>query len=286
MYLEKAVKSLHPGGFHNIIYSEYQADPVKNRGKTVVCVHGLSRNGKDFHWLAEHLAADGYRVICPDLPGRGRSANFENPAWYNYPQYMADMVSLLAALNVDQVDWIGTSMGGLIGMMLAAQQNHPIKNMVINDVGPFIPAAALQHIKSYVSLNPSYATWESFLCAFKKRMVSFGLQTDQEWEEFAKISYAQDANGAYKMNYDPKIVFGLETAGPITDVDLWPLWSVVNVPLLILRGGQSDVLSRETVDKMMIGKRATAVTFANVGHAPTLMNAEQMNAVNEWLANN
>ena len=282
MPLEKSVKSLHPGGFHNIVYSEFEGNPEK----TVVCVHGLSRNGRDFDWLAESLASDGYRVICPDLPGRGRSPDFSNPAWYNYPQYMADMVALLAALNVDHVDWIGTSMGGLIGIMLASQQDHPIRRMIINDIGPFIPGAALQEIKQYVSLNPSYSTWEGFMSAFRKRQVNFGIQSEEEWEYLARTSSTQDKDGKYRLNYDTRIIFGLETSGHIGDVDLWPLWAQVNVPLLLLHGVNSNVLSRETLDKMLIGKKATAISFADVGHAPTLMNPQQIGAIKEWLEAN
>lgn len=279
MFVEKSVKSLHPGGFHKIVYSEFAGNPEK----TVVCVHGLSRNGRDFDWLAESLAAQDYRVICPDMPGRGRSPDFSNPAWYNYPQYVADMVTLLAQLNVESVDWVGTSMGGLIGMMVAAQQDHPIRRMVINDIGPFVPAAALSEIKQYVSLNPGYETWDNFMDAFRKRMATFGVETEEEWNYLARHSSTQDKDGKYRLNYDTRIIFGLETAGPITDVDLWPVWQMVDVPMLVLHGAESKLLSRETLDKMLIGKKASAITFPNVGHAPMLMNQQQISAVVDWL---
>jgi pimeloyl-ACP methyl ester carboxylesterase len=280
VFTEKKVKSLHPGGFHEIVYSEFAGNPKR----TVICAHGLSRNGRDFDWLAQNLCAQGYRVICPDMAGRGRSAPFENPAWYNYPQYMADMVALLAHLDVEDVTWIGTSMGGILGMMLANQKNHPIRRMVINDIGPFIPKEALQRIKTYVTLNPTYSTWHSYEAAFRKRMAMFGLEADEEWDYLVKISTVREANGSYRMNYDTRVAFGLENSGRVTDLDLWPLWNAVDMPLLLLRGAESDVLLRETMDRMMIGKRAEAVTFAGVGHAPALMSAQQIAVITNRLS--
>lgn len=279
MFVERHFKSLHPGGFHTITYSEFEGDPAR----TVVCVHGLARNGRDFDWLARHLAAEGCRVICPDMPGRGRSPAFSNPAWYNYQQYVADTVALLAHVGAESVDWIGTSMGGVIGMLVAAQKDHPIRRMIINDIGLFIPGAALSTIKQYVSENPGHATWESYYAAFKKRMQTFGLTSEEEYQYLAEVSLEKTLDGKYRLAYDPKIVFGMENDGQITDFNLWPLWSQINVPMLILRGAQSNVLSAETLEQMLVGKNARAITFEGVGHAPALMNAQQIAAVKDFL---
>jgi pimeloyl-ACP methyl ester carboxylesterase len=279
MFIERTVKSLHPGGFHPIVYSEFEGDPAR----TVICVHGLARTGRDFDWLAESLAASGCRVICPDMPGRGRSPAFGNPAWYNYPQYLADMVALIAHLQVDKIDWVGTSMGGIIGMTLAAQKDHPIRKMVINDIGTFIPKEALERIKNYVSLNPSYITWDSYYEAFKKRMQPFGLQTEEEWNYLARVSAEQTIEGKYRLAYDPKVAFGLESSEHVTDMNLWPLWPQINVPMLLLRGANSDVLLADTLEQMLNGKDAKAVTFEGVGHAPALMNAEQIAVIKDFL---
>lgn len=279
MFIERRFKSLHPGGFHTIAYSEFEGDPKR----TVVCMHGLSRNGRDFDWLAQSLAAAGCRVICPDMPGRGRSPAFSNPAWYNYQQYVADTVALLAHAGAESVDWVGTSMGGVIGILLASQKDHPLRRMVINDIGLFIPSAALMDIKQYVSQNPVHATWESYYAAFKKRMQPFGLQSDAEYEYLAKISAEQTVDGKFRLAYDPKIVFGMESDGHVSDFNLWPLWGQVDLPMLILRGAQSNVLSAETLEQMLVGKNAKAVTFDNVGHAPALMNDQQINVIKEFL---
>jgi pimeloyl-ACP methyl ester carboxylesterase len=279
MFVEKTVQCLHPDGSHPLVYSEFPGDPAK----TVVCVHGLSRNGRDFDWLAEALAKDGYRVICPDMPGRGRSPAFDNPAFYNYSQYLADLMTLLAQVGVEKIDWIGTSMGGLLGMMIAAQPKHPIKRMIINDIGPFIPKEAAVEIKDYVGRNPSFDTWDAFMAAFKIRMAGFGLETEEEWNYLAKISAFYEPDGKIRINYDTNVIAGLTSGGPIEDVDLWPLWEKIDMPLLILRGANSKILSAQTLENMLVGKQAEAVTFPNVGHAPKLMSRHEIDLIRNWL---
>jgi len=279
MFLEKSFLAAHPGGTHKIAYSEYPGD----KARTIICMHGLSRNGHDFDWLAQALTLDGYRVICPDMAGRGRSDRLENSANYNYPQYLADVQMLLTELGVERVDWIGTSMGGLMGMMLAATPNSPIKRLVINDVGPFISAPALLRIKDYVGINPYYRDWESYDAAFRKRFQSFGVKTEGEWEHMARISAEHCDDGRIRLNYDPRIVDGITNAATLSDVDLWPLWAMITQQLLILRGGDSDVLSSDTMHRMMIDKQAEAVTFAGVGHAPALLSADQIRVIRVWL---
>lgn len=278
MFVEKLVQCPHPGGMHDIVYSEFPGDP----SRTVICVHGLSRNGRDFDWLALALSIAGYRVICPDMPGRGRSKKFDNPIHYNYQQYVSNIIVLIHHLNVDSVDWIGTSMGGLIGMMLAAQPNSAIKKLVINDIGPFVDKAALERIRTYVGLNPTYPDWETFLAAFKKRMAPFGIKDSAEWDFFARISAEEDLMGGYRMNYDTNIIYGMGT-GPIADLDLWAMWALVQQKMLILHGSESDILTGETLHKMMIGKQASSVSFAGVGHAPALLSADQIGVVKNWL---
>lgn len=279
MFIEKSFQATHPGGTHKIIYSEFPGNPER----TIICMHGLSRNGQDFDWLAQSLALDGYRVICPDMAGRHRSERFHDSVHYNYPQYISDIQQLLAEIGATSVDWIGTSMGGLLGMMMAGLPFTPIKRMVINDVGPFIPAEALIRIKDYVGMNPYYRDWDSFAASFRKRFQSFGLKNDAEWDFMMRISSERDEQGRYRMNYDPNIVAGLQESGMIGDLDWWPLWHMIGQPLLLLRGGASDVLSQDTLDRMMIGKRASSVVFANVGHAPALLSADQISVIRTWL---
>jgi pimeloyl-ACP methyl ester carboxylesterase len=280
MFLEKSVQCVNPGGTHEIVYSEFPGDPQK----TVICVHGLSRNGRDFDWLALALSIAGYRVICPDMAGRGRSKKFENPAFYNYPQYISDLTILMQKTNTVSCDWIGTSMGGLIGMMIGVQPATPIKKLVINDIGPFVSKESLEHIRNYVGLNPIYPDWESFYESFKKRMVPFGLKNSAERDFMAHISAEENLMGGYRVNYDTNIIAGMGD-GPLADLDLWAMWTLVKQKMLILHGADSDVLSNDTLHQMMINKQATAVSFAGIGHAPALLSADQISVVKNWLAN-
>src|SRR6516164_3807630 len=150
---EKQFYSLGPGGFHRIAYTEWGQASAQ---PPVICVHGLTRNGRDFDYLARTLEGDGRQVFCPDIVGRGKSDWLANPAYYNYPQYLTDMTALIARTGTESVDWVGTSMGGLIGMLLATQANTPVRRLVINDVGPFLPLIALKRIGAYVGQSPVF----------------------------------------------------------------------------------------------------------------------------------
>lgn len=173
-------------------------------------------------------------------------------------------------------------MGGLLGMMMAVQPVNPIKKLLINDIEPFIPSAALDRIRNYVRINPALPSEEIFYDVFCKRMLPFGLKTEAEKRFLASISMRENADGTYELNYDPRIIAGLGE-GKLADVDLWPLWEAVDKSVLILRGADSDILSSETMHRMMIGKRATSVTFADVGHAPALLGDDQIAVVRNWL---
>src|SRR5690606_28403205 len=207
---------------------------------TVLCVHGLTRNGRDFDPLAQALAAAGYGVVCPDIVGRGRSDRLRDPAGYNYGQYQQDMAALIAHLGVGTVDWIGTSMGGLIGMMLASKPGTPIRRLVVNDVGPFLPKAALARLAAYVGLDPLFpdrAAGEAYL---RKVLAPFGRLGDADWQALATHSLVPAEDG-YRLAYDPALRQGL-LAAQDRDVDLWPVWDAIAVPTLLLWGKQSDLL--------------------------------------------
>ncbi|HEY1096997.1 MAG TPA: alpha/beta hydrolase [Alphaproteobacteria bacterium] len=280
MFFERSFTAGGPAGPHDIAYSEFAGDP----NRTVICVHGLSRNGRDFDWLARALADDGHRVICPDMPGRNRSKPLSNPLHYNNPQYAHDCLALLAHLGVDQVDWVGTSMGGLIAMIIASQPHHPIRRLVINDIGPFITRESLIDIKTYVGRNPVFNTWADYYEAFKIRMATFDLDNDEQAQYLAMTSLETLKDGTFRLAYDTDIVAGLSLAKELTDIDLWPLWALVNVPTLIYRGADSAILSAETLDKMTVGKNdIKTITFPNVGHAPALMSQAQIQPIREFL---
>jgi len=270
---------LGPGGFHRVAYVEWG---LPGNPRVCLCVHGLTRNGRDFDELAQALQPQ-WRVVCPDVVGRGDSDRLADPAGYGYPQYLSDMTALVARVGAARVDWVGTSMGGLIGMMMAAQQNAPIRRLVINDIGPFIPKAGLERLASYVGKDPRFATLAEAEAALRETANTFGLETDEEWRRFTERSVRAVGDGRYGLAYDAAIgrVF---SAAPLEDIDLWAVWDKVRCPVLVLRGADSDLLTRETAEAMKHrGPGATVVEFAGCGHAPALMDPAQIAVVRDWL---
>ncbi|MCW2247048.1 pimeloyl-ACP methyl ester carboxylesterase [Azospirillum fermentarium] len=276
---QRTVACLSPAGFHPMAYTQWGREGAE---RTVVCVHGLTRNGRDFDHLALALSG-GCRVACPDVVGRGRSGWLAEPALYGYPQYVADMAVLLARLNVDTVDWVGTSMGGLIGMMVAAQPGSPIRRLVINDVGPFVAQEGLQRIADYVGKDPVFEDMAAVEAYLRFVLMGFGRLTDRQWRHMAETSARRLPDGRFGLAYDPGIA-AVFKAQPIGPVDLWHLWDRITCPVLVIRGAKSDILTAETAEEMTRrGPKARLVTFAGAGHAPALMDEEQIAAVRAFL---
>jgi len=279
-FQKHSVRCLTPSGLHRMAYLEW-GDPANPR--VLVCVHGLSRNARDFDTLAGALAAD-YRVICPDVAGRGDSEWLKNPMEYTVPVYVSDMVTLIARLNVESVDWVGTSMGGLIGMGLAALPGSPIRKLVLNDVGPVIVGAGLQRIGTYLGKPPLLPSFEAAVQLIKATSATFGPHTDEQWRTLTEHVVRKQPDGGYRLHYDPAIAqpFSADTSGK--DLELWPYYDGVRCPTLVLRGAESDLLRKDTAMAMtQRGPKARLVEFAGVGHAPTLMHGDQVGAVREFL---
>jgi pimeloyl-ACP methyl ester carboxylesterase len=242
----------------------------------------LTRNGKDFAAITSVLSKS-HRVVCPDVAGRGRSEWLAAPKEYAFPLYLADCVALIARLDVETVDWVGTSMGGLIGMMLAAQRGNPIRRLVLNDVGAFVAKEALAWLGSYAGADPTFDSLDAMERAVRANYASFGDLTDTEWRKMTEDSARRKADGGFGFVYDPRIGDPLE-ADALADVDLWPVWDLVKCPTLLIRGAQSNVLARDVVEQMtQTGPKAKLVEFASVGHAPALLNNEQIETVREFL---
>jgi pimeloyl-ACP methyl ester carboxylesterase len=270
-----SVRALGPHGFHRTAYAEWGSGPP------VICVHGLTRNGRDFDRLAAALAASR-RVVCPDVAGRGRSDWLAHAEDYGYPLYLSDMAALIARTGEAEVDWIGTSMGGLIGMMLAAQPNTPIRRLVLNDVGPLVPGAALRRLAGYVGQDPRFTSLAELEAHLRKVHAPFGPLDDADWAHLAAHGHRRLEDGSFGLAYDPAI--GRALTGAPFDVNLWAIWDKVACPVLVLRGADSDLLLPETAQEMMRrGPRARLVEFPGIGHAPALMNAEQIAAIRDWL---
>ena len=267
-------------GFHRMRYYDW-GDPGNPR--VVICVHGLARNGRDFDFLAEELA-DRFRVICPDVVGRGQSDWLESKGDYGYAQYMADMTALIARVTRDGqgVDWVGTSMGALLGIFIAATPKNPIRRLVLNDAGMLVPKNALERIGAYVGKDPRFATSDELERHLRAIAASFGPLTDAQWRHLAMHGARQHDDGLWGYSYDPAIGNALQ--GELQDVDLSAYWDAVACPALLLRGTESDVLLQETAQAMTArGPAAKLVEFAGIGHAPMLMSADQIAAVREFL---
>lgn len=277
---QHSVACLSPAGFHRMAYTRWGREGAE---RTVVCVHGLTRNGRDFDHLALGLSGS-HRVVCPDVVGRGRSGWLTDPALYSYPQYLADMAVLLARLDVESVDWVGTSMGGLIGMMLAAQPGSPIRRLVVNDVGPFVAQEGLERIADYVAKEPVFEDIAAVDAYLRFVLMGFGPMTDRQWRHMAETSVRRLPDGRFGLAYDPGIATVFK-ARPIGPVDLWSLWDRITCPVLVIRGGRSDILRPETAQEMTgRGPKARLVTIPNAGHAPALMDEEQIAVVRAFLA--
>ncbi len=278
---EKNLMSLGPHGFHKIAYTQW-GDAHNKRA--LICVHGLTRGGRDFDFVAQALA-DDYRVACPDLPGRGHSHWLAVHADYGLPTYMNDMAMLIARLNVEEVDWIGTSLGGIIGMLLAAQPNSPIRKLVVNDIGAFTPRKAIQRIAEYVGTDPAFPDIAALEAYLRDVNAPFGPLSDAQWRHLAEHSARRDVQAdAWHLHYDPGIAVPFKESAD-NDLDLWPVWESVSCPTLILRGAESDVLPKDTAEEMLTrrGPAAELIEFPGVGHAPMLMDPVQIQAVREWL---
>lgn len=266
-----------PRGLHRMAYWEWGAG---NEGPVVVCVHGLTRNGRDFDAVAERLATR-FRVVCPDMIGRGRSDRAADPAMYAVPQYLSDCATLIARLDTERVHWIGTSMGGLIGMSMAGLPGNAIISLVLNDIGPAIDPEGLARIAGYVGQNPSFQSFDEGEKALRELMVDFGPHTDEQFRLLSR-HFVINRGDHWAYHYDPAIAVPFRSASPAGD--LWPFYDAITAPVLLLRGAKSDVLEEDVASAMQSrGPRARRVDFEGVGHAPTLITEDQIDTVERFL---
>jgi pimeloyl-ACP methyl ester carboxylesterase len=302
--------SLSNGGFHRVAYLDW-GNPAS--AHVVVCVHGLSRNSRDFDYLARELAPH-CRVVCMDVVGRGDSEWLADKGDYSFSTYVNDAAMLIARVTAPPapgafgtfrargraprpvtLDWVGTSMGGLIGMLLAAKRGSPIRRLVLNDVGPFIPWGALYRLKGHVAGSAlrfaDVAAVEAYL---REACAQFGPLEDEHWRHLAEHGAARDGDGGYRLRYDPAIGDTLRGGHPdpelplgpnfLAGIDLWGVWSGIQCPTLVLRGAESDVLSHKTLRAMRAGKPDLEVLeLPGVGHAPALMSSDQIAAIRAFL---
>lgn len=263
--------------FHGMAWTEWGPPD----GAAVVCVHGLTRNGRDFDALAQALAARGRRVLCPDLPGRGESDWLPDPSLYAPPVYVAALAHLLARLD-GPVDWVGTSLGGICGMMVAAAAGQPIRRLVLNDIGPHVPQAAMARIHDYLADSPRFADLGAVEAHLRRVHAPFGRLDDRQWAHLAGHSARPAPEGGLMLHFDPAIATPLRTRPPEA-LDLSALWERVALPVLAIRGAQSDLLLPETLAAMAARPGVRVAEVAGAGHAPALMDRAQMELVADFL---
>lgn len=263
------------------VWLAFQDFGTKTRERVVICVHGLTRNGRDFDRIATAMAKD-YRMVEVDVAGRGRSGWLADKDAYTYETYLKHMDALLDYRGLEQVDWLGTSMGGIIGMLMAAREESPIKHLILNDIGAVIQKESLERIGSYVGESPRFQSLQEALAYFQEVHAPFGIPDEAGWSELTLHSVTREEDGTYSLHYDPAI--GNAFKGPMKDVDLWAVYDQIKCPVLLLRGKESDLLTREVAEEMTRrGPCATLVEFDGCGHAPALMDEHQIKTVHDWL---
>lgn len=279
---QKSFLSLGNSGFHRISYIQWLSEKPTN--ENIICVHGLTRNCRDFDPLAQALQQNA-NVYCPDIAGRGQSDWLLNPQNYGFPTYMADMAAFMSHIRKEKITWLGTSMGGLIGMMLAAYPNSPIEKLILNDVGPYIPYASLAPIAQYVKNTPEFDDPAALEAHLRLIHAGFGPLSDEEWKHLAQHSTKHTASGKLTFHYDPQIAVPMENASE-QDVDLWPVWEQIKCPVLIIRGEHSPLLTKETADEMLKrGPDAELIEIPQSAHAPALMSADEIKITQNWITN-
>ncbi|MFZ4480305.1 MAG: alpha/beta fold hydrolase [Rhodoferax sp.] len=278
-------------GGHRMAYWEWGNPQALH---SVVCVHGLTRQGRDFDTLAQALcdkSGNTIRVVCPDVVGRGRSDWLKDPMGYQIPHYASDMLALLGQLNAATLDWVGTSMGGVIGIIVAGQgAASPVRRLVLNDVGPSMQWQAVQRIGEYLGQTGRFSSLQEAADALWASSSSFGPHTAAQWLAFSRpmVKPMPDDPGSLTLHYDPAIEVPFRGVTPESvaqgEATLWQLYDNITAPTLLLRGAQSDLLSIGTAEAMTRrGPRARLLQFADVGHAPTLIAEEQVQAVASFL---
>lgn len=298
--------SLGPHGFHRVAYMEW-GSPLAEQ--VVVCAPGLTRNARDFDALARAMRSH-VRLVCMDVVGRGRSDWLAHKSDYSFRQYQTDAAALIARITVPAVrlgwfgrakshararsiDWVGTSMGGLIGMLLAAQPGTPLRRLVLNDVGPFIPWSAMARLKGYAGKARRFPDLTAAEAYIREVCAGFGPLDEAQWRQLAENSVRRHDDGDYELAYDPGIAESLWTGaglnvslGPdfFRGINLWKTWDAIRCPTLVLRGANSDVLTAETALQMTRrGPPTRMVELPGVGHAPALVSADQIATVGDFL---
>lgn len=281
----RSVQCLDRARLRKVAYWEW-GDPDQDH--VILCLHGLTRQGRDFDTLARHLS-NSYRVVCPDFAGRGQSDWLVHSQDYAVPTYLSDLMVILAQLNATKLYVVGTSLGGLVAMTLAGLSNNPIERLVLNDIGPVIDLEAVKRIGSYVGQPLTFSSVDDGIAYLGQISQSFGKHTPEQWRELSMPLLVPNGEGKYQLHYDPKIAENFkyinEAVAQQSNESLWKVYDAITCPTLLIRGKDSDLLSTGTAIEMtQRGPKATLIEFKDVGHAPTLMQEDQLQVVMNFLS--
>jgi pimeloyl-ACP methyl ester carboxylesterase len=263
----------------------------RQNSKVVICIHGLTRNSRDFDFLARSLASD-YRVIAMDMPGRGKSDPLARKEWYQNGVYAQDVLAVFHHLSLQKVQWVGTSMGGLIGMIIASIPQSPITRMVLNDIGAAIPVSGLKRIAEYVRLPLTFAHRDEITQHLRSILKPFGISDEEAFQHLVEHGIETTEEGRYRLNYHPAIGESfadafLHAEDETAEINIWPIWEMVPCPVLLLRGQKSDIFPLPVAKRMMHNRPDTElIEFPDVGHAPSLTDEAQISVIRQWLDKN
>lgn len=276
---KKHILSASAEGFHKIIYKEWGRP---NAESAIICVHGLTRNGRDFDFIAQHLK-DTYHLICPDLVGRGQSDWFTDSKHYHVAQYIQDITVLLAKIEAKNIIWLGTSLGGIIGMIMAALPRSPINRLILNDIGPYINKEATRSLAADLKQEHTFNSQEELREFLKAEYQHLGDFTDDHFDHLVKHDSRKNKSGKYTRAFDPNVTKNLDRVTH-KDIDLWQYWQGINCPTLLLRGEHSPILTKETALKMCQNKpNITFIEFPNAHHPLPLIGDEEITQITKWL---
>ncbi len=270
---------------HTLSYVEWGKSSNPN---IIFCVHGLARNAHDFDHIAEHLSKD-YRIIAIDLPGRGKSEWLKNKNHYNYHTYVKDVLLLLKKLSITSVNWVGSSMGGIMGMIMSTYYPKYIKTLILNDVGPELPKKTIARIEKYVHLDPSFEKLSEAAQHIKRIYKNFGITSEKDWNHITQNSIRLYPDNKYRLSYDPRVTEGTSSkkASSKRDskdwINLWYLWEKITCPVLLIHGTKSDILLASTIEKMQKSRDFDLHTIKEVGHAPALIHQPDIESIYAWL---
>lgn len=258
----------------------------ENAQKTLICIHGLNRNSRDWDYVGQYFASKGYYVVAPDIVGRGNSDYLKNYVGYDVPFYVMDILHLIQTLQLTNIELLGTSMGGLIGMAIASSSPQPLQKLIMNDIGAEVESAGLTRIGGYTGKQNEYQSYAEAKQYLLDLCTDFGVLPDSVWEEFARHSLQRNANGKYELKRDVNLSKTFANSVPAGEnLDLWSYWQTVSIPTLVIRGVESDILSCTTVEKMKaVNPETQSVEIANVGHAPFLYSHEHCQMLEQFLS--